>query len=123
MTERIVDPDDYLSDIVATRRWAYLDDQHELRFTDSIDEAGRFWHCEVVVGDYVPKSLPLKLPLDLQRAKDAGRFTEAPVEPRSMYPRWIERLQRSRNGVEIVVASLVAGTAGALIGFGIGTIY
>lgn len=124
MTERIIDPEDHLSDIVATRRWAYLvgeGENSDLRFTDDDAEAAEHWHAPVTPGDYVPKSLPLKPP--------AGRVDVEPPAPtaddwtRPIYPRWIERLQRSRNGVEIVVASLVAGTAGALIGFGIGTIY
>jgi hypothetical protein len=114
MAEKIIDPDDHLSDIVATRRWAYLDDKGALQFTDSDSEASEHWHAAVVVGDYVPKTLPLQSPRDWVEPKFPGDD-----EPRSLYPRWVEWLQRSRNGVEIVVASIMAGTTGALIGWAI----
>lgn len=124
MAEKLINPDDYLSDIIATARYAYLcgeGEAAELYFTDNLDEASDHWYAEVVPGDYVPKSLPLQPP---------RRWAEIDVappsvtyEPRSMYPDWMLRLQRSRNGVEIVVVSLMAGTAGALLGFAIGSTY
>lgn len=123
MTERIIDPEEHLSDIVATRRWAYLDEHGDLLFTDVDAEAQAHWHARVTPGDYVPKSLPLEPPVDLGAdllEAELGPSTMINIEePRSMYPEWMLRLQRSRNGVEIVVASIVAGTAGAFVGFAI----
>ena len=118
MAEKIIDPDDYLSDVIATRSWAYLvgeGESAELYFTDSLAEASRHWHAAVVPGDHVPKTLPLQPP-------DGWADIEPvfpPDAPRSLYPRWIERLQASRNGVEIVVASVTAGSVGALFGWAI----
>jgi hypothetical protein len=130
MAERIINPDDYLSDIVATRRWAYLDDDGHLRFTDDLVEAQDRWHASVIPGDYVPKTLPLNPPLDWYEneppfpgppspADDAVAFVYPahPADEDDLMPGWLSRLKESRNGVEVVVASIMGGTAGALIGW------